>query len=57
MIYKIVHNKITGNYYVYLTDHPTQIVGSKNPVMNKFMCSAVVKKKGIFTEYTRKEKE
>lgn len=54
MIYKIVQNALTQHYYVYRTDHPIQVVDRKNPCMNKFMCSAVRKNKGIFIEWTRK---
>lgn len=57
MIYKIVQNALTNHYYVYRTDHAIQVVSSKNPCMNKFMCSAIRKNKGIFIEYIRKEKE
>lgn len=59
MIYKIVHNALTGSYYVYRTDHPIQVVMNKTPAMNRFICSgdSVRKNRGLFIEYIRKEKE
>ena len=54
MIWKILHNALTGQYYVYMDDYTIMTVSHRTPEMNKFICDAVHEEKGIFIEWTQK---